>query len=405
MPKLAVNGGSPVRNEPFPEWPQWTDHERKNLLEVLESGKWFRFYGEKVAEFEKRFAKAHDAAYSLAVTSGTAALEVSMAALGVGPGDEVIVPCYTFVATATAVINAGATPVYADISLDDFNIDLESAGELISPRTKGMIVVHFGGCPCDMDAVMAFARERGLWVVEDAAHAHGGKWAGRGLGSIGDAAGFSFQNSKNITAGEGGMFLTSDESLMNRAFSYHSYGQRTGFPWYSHHMVSRNLRMTEWQGAILLAQLERLEEQTARRMENARKIDAAIAAIPGLATVGSADPRAGERAYHLYQFRYATGIPGVSRKRFLEALSAEGVPCSAGYPVPLYKQPFMEEVELPPGQGAYRELQLPNAEAACEEAIWLAQSLLLGTEKDTDDIIDAIEKVASNISELKSTAV
>lgn len=404
MPKLAVNGGSPVRKEPFPPWPQWTEAERKNVLEVLESGNWFRFVGEKVAEFEKRFGEYHGGKYTLAVSSGTAALEACMAALGVGPGDEVIVPCYTFVATATAVINTGGTPVYADVRLEDFNIDLNSVERLITPRTKGIIVVHFGGCPCDMDAVMAFAKERGLWVVEDAAHAHGGKWAGKGMGSIGDAAGFSFQNSKNITAGEGGIFMTNDESLMSRAFSYHSYGQRTGHPWYSHHMVSRNLRMTEWQGAILLAQLERLEEQTRVRLENARRLDAAIAAIPGLTVVGSPDPRAAERAYHLYQFRYAPGFPGVTREQFLKALNAEGVPCSAGYPVPLYKQPFMAEVRPPEGQGAYGDLYLPNAEVACREAIWLSQSLLLGTERDTQDIIDAIEKIAENAEELQSVA-
>jgi len=302
------------------------------------------------------------------------------------------------------VIHAGATPVYADIRLDDLNIDLKSVESLITPRTKGIIVVHFGGCPCDMDAVLALAEERGLWVVEDAAHAHGGKWAGKGLGSIGNAAGFSFQNSKNITAGEGGLFMTNDEALMNRAFSFHSYGQRTGYPWYSHHIVSRNLRMTEWQGAILLAQLERLEEQTKLRLANARRLDAAIAATPGLEVVGSSDPRAAERAYHLYQFRYASGFPGVTRAQFLKALSAEGVPCSAGYPVPLYKQPFMEEVKPPQGQGAYRDLNLPNAEAACRENIWLPHSLLLGTERDTQDIIDAIQKLAENVDELRSVA-
>ena len=399
MAKLAINGGIPVRKAPFPKWPQWTEAERRNLLEVLESGKWFRFYGDKVAEFEKRFAAYHGGKYALAVSSGTAALEAAMAALGAGPGDEVILPCYTFVATATAVINAGATPVFADISLRDFNIDLNSAASLVTPQTKGIIVVHFGGCPCDMDAVTAFAKERGLWVVEDAAHAHGGKWAGRGLGSLGDAGAFSFQNSKNITAGEGGLFMTNDEALMHRAYSYHSYGQRAGYPWYSHHIVSRNLRMTEWQGAILLAQLERLEEHTKLRLENARRLDEAIKAIPGLEVVGSDDPRAGERAYHLYQFRYAPGFEGVSRQRFIEALAAEGVPCSPGYPVPLYKQPFMEEVAPPPGK-PYKELDLPGGEAACKEAVWLAQSLLLGSERDTQDIIDAIEKIAANASEL-----
>jgi dTDP-4-amino-4,6-dideoxygalactose transaminase len=392
--QLAINGGKPVRVEPFPAWPQWDEREERNLLSVLRSGKWFRYEGNMVAEFERQFANCQGARYGLAVNSGTAALEASMAALGVGGDDEVIVPSYTFMATAAAVVTAGATPVFADIDLATLNIDLASAESLINPRTKAIIPVHFGGCPCDMDAVTALAKRHGIGVVEDAAHAHGGKWAGRGMGSIGDLGAFSFQNSKNITAGEGGMVLSNDEELISRAFSHHSYGQRPGAPWYSHYVVSRNLRMTEWQGAILLAQTERLQEQSTRRLHNARILDAAIGSLEGLTVVGSCDSRAAERAYHLYQFRYSPGWPGVSRERFVQALRAEGIPCSTGYPVPLYQQPFFEVVQPPAGQGPYAGLRLPNVERACKENLWLAQSVLLGDEKDMRDIADALAKVA-----------
>ncbi|MGI6541498.1 MAG: DegT/DnrJ/EryC1/StrS family aminotransferase [Limnochordia bacterium] len=401
MAKLALFGNAPVRKVPFPQWPQWTEQEERNILDVLRSGQWFRYLGDKVKQFEEKFAAYHDAMYGLAVTSGTAALEASLSALGVGPGDEVLVPSYTFVASATSIITNGATPVFVDIDLKTANIDLASAAAAITERTKAMMIVHFGGCPCDMDQVLQFAKSHNLKVIEDAAHAHGGKWDGKGLGSFGDIAGFSFQNSKNITAGEGGIVLTSSEELMNHVFSYHSYGQRRDYPWYSHHVVSRNLRMTEWQGAILLAQLERMPEQTELRLKNARKLDAALREMGVFTVMGSDDPRAAQRAYHLYQFRYAPGIAGVSRERFLEALRAEGIPCSAGYPVPLHKQPLFAGVKPPAGLQSYQDLELPNTATLCDENIWLVQSLLLGADADTQDIIDAIAKIVENADELR----
>jgi dTDP-4-amino-4,6-dideoxygalactose transaminase len=401
MAKLALFGNAPVRKAPFPSWPQWSEQEERNILEVLHSGQWFRYAGDKVRQFETAFSAYHDAKYGLAVNSGTAALEASLSALGLGPGDEVIVPSYTFVASATSIITNGATPVFVDVDLKTANIDLTSAAAAVTERTKAIMVVHFGGCPCDMDQVLHFAKTHNLKVIEDAAHAHGGKWNGKGLGSFGDIAGFSFQNSKNITAGEGGIVLTSSEEYMNHVFSYHSYGQRRDYPWYSHHVVSRNLRMTEWQGAILLAQLERMPEQTALRLKNAQKLDAALQETGVFTVLGSDDPRAQQRAYHLYQFRYAPGIDGVSRERFLEALRAEGVPCSVGYPVPLHKQPLFQGVKPPTGLQSYQDLELPNAAIMCEENIWLAQSILLGTDSDTQDIIDAIVKVIENADELR----
>lgn len=390
---LALHGGEAVRSKPFPGWPQFDDTEERRLLEVLHSGAWWRYAGDQVKRFEEEFARTHDSRFALAVCTGTLALEACFSTLKLEPGDEVLVPSYTFVATATAVVMNQATPVFVDISPETLNIDLDHAAECITPKTRAIAVVHFGGLPCDMDSVRTFAGKHNLRVVEDAAHAHGARWDGKGVGSHSDIAGFSFQASKNMTGGEGGMILTDDEDLLTRAVSRHSYGQRPGHPWYSHHIVSTNLRMTEWQGAILRSQLERLPEQTSRRLANARKIDATIRDLPGLSVIGSTDPRAAERAYHLYSFRFDPSGPA-SKEKFVEALTAEGIPCSGGYPVPLYRQPLFESIQPPAGMPSYSELRLPRVEQACSETVWILQNALLGDEDDTADIIRALEKVS-----------
>jgi len=401
---LALLGGEPVRSKPFPPWPTHDEREERLLLDTLHSGNWFRYKGNKVKQFEEAFAARHDAKYGLAMSSGTTSLEAIFCALGLEPGDEVLVPSYTFVATATSVIISGATPRFVDVCPQTLNIDLKHAEECVSPRTRAVVVVHFAGLPCNMDEVMAFAERHSLYVVEDAAHAHGARWNGKGVGSHGHMGAFSFQASKNMTAGEGGIVLTDDEQLLSRAFSRHTYGQRPGHPWYSHHVVSTNLRMTEWQGAILLAQLERLDEQMRIRRQNALLLDEAIANIPALTPVKSDDPRAADRAYHLYAFRYAPGVEGLSRERFVQALQAEGIPCSIGYPVPLYKQPLFQHVQHPPDLPSYNELELPQVTQLCNEVIWLTQNLLLGDAEDTRDIIRAIEKVLANADELLQKA-
>lgn len=397
---LALLGGEPVRSKPFPAWPMHDAREESLLLDTLRSGKWFRYTGNKVKQFEEAFTKRHDAKYGLAMSSGTTSLEASFCALDLQPGDEVLVPSYTFVATATSIVISGATPRFVDVCPETLNIDLQHAEECVSPRTRAIVVVHFAGLPCNMDEVKAFADRHNLYVVEDAAHAHGARWDGKGVGSHGHISAFSFQASKNMTSGEGGIVLTDDEHLLSRAFSRHTYGQRPGHPWYSHHVVSTNLRMTEWQGAILLAQFERLDEQNRIRRQNALLLDEAISAMPGLTPIKSDDPRAADRAYHLYAFRYAPGVEGLSRERFVEALQAEGVPCTIGYPIPLYKQPLFQHVKHPEDLPPYNELELPQVTRLCNEVVWLTQNLLLGDAEDTRDIIRAIEKVLTNADKL-----
>jgi len=400
--KLAIHGGEAVRTDPFPSWPQWDDREEKNLLQVLHSGRWFRYQGDMVARFEKRFAEVCGARYGLAVTSGTKALEACVSCLDLPPGSEIIVPSYTFVSTATCVVNNNYQVVFADIDLETLNVTIQTLEAVWSPRTSAIIPVHFAGCPCDMDAIMKWARERGLKVIEDACHAHGGFWDKRPLGSIGDVGAFSFQASKNMTAGEGGIVLANSKEYMAKLYAKHSYGQRPGHPWYDHHVVSSNLRMTEWAGAVLLGQLERLGEQSQIRLENAGILDDAVEGIDGLKVVGTNDARASRRAYHLYAFRYLETIEGVTREHIARALQAEGIPASVGYPIPLNKQPLFDSLRPAEQQGSsFAELDMPGAAAACRQVLWLPQNVLLGSAEDTRDIARAMEKVMGAVDELR----
>jgi len=211
MARLAINGGKPVTKKDFPFWPIFGEEERKILLGVFESGKWW--YGEKVKEFEEKFATFQDAKYGVTCTNGTVALEASLIACGVGAGDEVIVPPYTFVATATAVLKVNAIPVFADIDIETANIDLRDVKRKITPKTKAIIPVHFAGLPCDMDLLGDIAGRHNLRIIEDACHSWGSKWKEKGTGALGDCGAFSFQMSKNITSGEGGIVLTDNEEL------------------------------------------------------------------------------------------------------------------------------------------------------------------------------------------------
>ncbi len=385
MTKLAMHGGDPVRTKPWPRWPQWGEGEARRLQEVLESGEWGGF-NDLVGEFEAAFAKLHHAAHCIAAANGTLTLEASLRVLGVGPGDEVIVPPYTFIATANAVRLVGATPVFVDIEPDTYNLDITAVEAAISPRCKAVIPVHFAGLPVDMDALMPLAQKHGLYVVEDAAHAHGSTWHGTPMGTLGHIGSFSLQASKNLTAGEGGILLTNDDDLAGKLWSYVNQGRAPQGAWYEHSILGSNLRITGWQAAILLAQLERFEAQLQRRMENARRLHAILEEIDGLEPMRW-DPRAENHAHHLFMMRYdPESFNGLERDRFVAALKAEGIPCSTGYARPLYKQPPLDA-------RFSRITACPVSEQACREAIWLTQNILLAEPEEMDDIATAIVKV------------
>jgi dTDP-4-amino-4,6-dideoxygalactose transaminase len=340
MSRLALDGGEKTCTAPWPTWPVWDDAERQGLLGVLESGNWW--YGEKVREFEKRFAEFQGARFGVTATSGTTALEAALLALGIGAGDEVIVPPYTFMATASAVLRVNALPIFADILPRTLCIDPEDVKRKITSRTKAVIPVHLGGFVADMDRLLAISQERGIAIVEDACHSWGSQWKGKGTGALGRCGVFSFQASKNISSGEGGIILTDDESLAEDCRSFTNCGRRVGGAWYQHFVLGSNLRLTEFQAALLLAQLGRLEGHTLRRQANARILDEGLAGIPGIITLEQ-DPRMTRRSYHLYCFRLDLRRLGVPRERFLQALAAEGVPAWAGYDKPLYANPLFTQ--------------------------------------------------------------
>lgn len=407
--KPALLGGEPAHSGPWPTWPVHDEREREGVLAVLESGKWW--YGERVREFEAKFAAFQDARFGISCTNGTAALELALIGAGIGAGMEVIVPPYTFVATATAVLKANAVPVFADIELDTLNLDAGAAEAAVTDLTAAVMPVHFAGLPADMDRLGELARQRGLKVIEDSAHGWGSKWRGKGCGALGSAGGFSFQLSKNITAGEGGMVLTDDPDLADTIRSLSNVGRGKDKPWYEHYLPGGNYRMTEFQAAILLAQLGRLPEQTARRMRNAALLNAGLAGIEGLHTLRE-DPRANPRSYHLYGFRVVAEEFGLSRERFIAAMRAEGVPCSPGYPHPLYRNPLFQRRGTGPAfcpvscpyygrEMDYTRVNCPNAERACREVVWLSQSMLLAGEDDMAAIAAAARKVRHHAAALR----
>lgn len=410
MAKLALNGGPKVReNKSFPSWPVHNEREKKAVNDVLDSGNWW--FGEKVAEFERKYADYHDAKFGITVTSGTVALRMALLGCGIGAGDEVIVPPYTFMATASAVLESNAIPIFADVELDTFNIDPRAIEAAITPRTRAIIPVHFGGLPSDMDAINAIADKHNLIVIEDAAHAWGTEWKGTKVGALRDMGCFSFQMSKNMTAGEGGIMITNKEDLADQARSFSNCGRRKGGEWYAHYLMGGNYRMTEIQAAILLCQLERLDEHVTIRERNGQFLDAALGDIPGIHVLRR-DDRVNRRSWHLYCARYDEQELGVPRQKFLEAVRAEGVPFGPGYPIPLYKHQLFTNQGEGPGfcpvscpyytnPVDYTKVTCPSTEEVCNTALWLTQSILLGTEEDMQDIVEGVRKVVTNIDELK----
>lgn len=401
MPKLAIKGGKPVRKKPFPAWPIFSKKEERALLNVLRSRKW-GIGGKKNEEFALKFAKYHNANFGVTCSSGTTGLIIALKAIGINPGDEIIVPPYTFIATATAVLTVGAVPVFVDIDQKTYNINPELIEENITDKTKAIIPVHIGGGPAHMDKIMKIAKEHNLFVIEDAAQAHGAEWKGQKVGAIGHLGVFSFQSSKNITAGEGGIIITNNEELANKCWSYMNVGRIKGGEWYEHHVLGWNYRMTEFQASLLIAQFSRIEKLIKKRETNAKYLAKRLREIDGIEHIG-AYPEVTRHAYHLFLMRYNKSYFNyLPREKFIKAINAEGNPISPGYATgPLYRLKAMIEYKLPWLNIDYSKLFLPISEKACREGgMWLPQNVLLGKKEDMDDIIEAIQKIKENLDEI-----
>ena len=398
----AALGGTPVRAKPFPAWPVADRLEEEALLGVIRSGKWYR--GQHVGAFETKYAALTGTKGCLATANGTSALITSLAALGIGPGDEVIVPPYTFVATVNAVLLMHALPVFVDSDIETFQIDARKIEAAITDRTRAILPVHLGGAVADLDAILDIARKRDVPVLEDTCQSHLAEWRGRKAGSYGRAGCFSFQASKNLNSGEGGAIVSNDEAFIEACYRFHnnSRGRRNTGSDFSYRHTGANLRLTEFQAALLMAQMTRLESQSRTREENAAYLTKLLQQIPGITPARIYDGCT-RNAYHLYMFRYdAAQFSGLPRAAFLKALAAEGVPASGGYS-PLNKEPFLEDALSTRGYkaiypkarlDAWREAnRLPQNDRLCSEAVWLTQTMLLGPRKDMDDIAGAVRKV------------
>jgi dTDP-4-amino-4,6-dideoxygalactose transaminase len=396
MSKLAILGGKPVRKRPFPSWPIYTSEEEAQLKEVLHESKLGRKVG-KIVEFEQEFCQYHKVKYAVACTNCSQALEIILKVACIGEGDEVIIPSYTFIATAGAVVRCGASCVFIDINSEDYLLDIDLIERLITPRTRAIIPVYFGGNIPDMDRINKIAKKYNLVVIEDAAQAHGGKWNGRFVGNFGKAAGFSFQYSKNMTANEGGIILSNDRRFIERCWQYIWHGRRKKGLWYEHFQISSNFRLTEFQAAILIAQLGRLKKQNEIRHQNGLYLDRKLSKIEGIYPL-FCHPFLEIHPRHIYIIRFKLDLfRGITKDNIIKALNAEGIPVSAGYGFPLYKNPAFQRMRL----RNFKKINNPKAEKACKESVWLMHHNLLGTKKDMDDIVSALEKITENRQSLK----
>lgn len=405
----ALLGGAPVRSTPFPSWPVVGEAEERQLLGALHSRKWNRMEGGVVARFEREWGGRLGADHVLATSSGTSALACAVNALEIGPGDEVIVPPYTFVATVNAILMQHALPVFVDTDRETMQIDARKIEAAITPRTRAILPVHLGGSVADMDAILAIAGRKRLPVIEDACQSHLAEWRGKKVGTLGDLGCFSLQASKNLNSGEGGVVVAREQRLIDICRSFHNQGRGQADTSFAYVRNGDNRRLTEFQGAILLAQLSRLDEQVRRREENAAYLTTLLRQIPGI-TPARMYEGVTRNAYHLYMFRYDPApFKGLSRARFLQALKAEGIPCGGGYS-PLYREPFLENtlnsraykfIYTARQLDAYRQrLNCPENDRLCSEAVWFTQTMFLGERQDMEQIAAAVEKLHRQAGDL-----
>ena len=410
MVKLAINGGPSEASElveKVPRWPIFDEEDKEAVIEALESRHWCRLYPNSKADlFEKAFAEYHDAKYGIAVSNGTVSLELSLKTAGVGLGDEVLVPAVTFIATASAVTEVGAIPIFVDIDPETATMSPEALEKAITEKTKAVIVVHYGGYPANFDEILPKVKKNNLFLIEDAAHAHGTEWKGRKIGAIGDMGSFSFQESKSLTAGEGGIVLTDHDELAEKARLIHNIGRVLGRPGYEHYILSSNYRLSEIQAALLLSGLRRLPEQVDTKHENGEYLASELKKIGGVEPL-KRDPRVTKRGYYFFVIRYdPKEFDGLPRDKFLEALRAEGIPAGKGYGMPLYKQPAFQKERLkgiiPKGVQVpdYENIYLPAAEEFTAREITLPHQLLLADKEALDLIIRSIEKIKENVDEI-----
>lgn len=408
----ALLGGTPACPVKFPSWPYFDQKEEAALAEVLRSGHWWRGSGKKVAEFEAAWAKMTGAKGCVTTVNGTNALYTALNVAGVNAGDEVLVTPFTFIATINVILRQHALPVFVDTDPETFLLDPKKMEGLVNERTKAVIPVHIGGSSVDMDGVMQFAQRHKLAVIEDACQAWLTQWRGRNVGLWGHAGCFSFQASKNLNSGEGGAIISNNEEFLDRCSAFHNQGRslRASANEFRYQMSGSNFRLTEFQAAILLVQLSRLEEQTQRRIENATYLSSLLKEIPGIRPAKMYEGCT-RNSYHLFLMHYdRTQFANLPRARFLKAMAAEGVPFRSGYSshsnIAFLRNLTQDRVyralfparRLQEWEG--QSFNLPLNERVCQEHVWFSQNVLLANRSVMDRIAEAVRKVQKHAGEL-----
>jgi len=410
MSELAIRGGKPLRTEPYPEWPVFDERDIQAVTDVIKSGRWggYPYPGPRTQAFLRKFEEMQGGGYGVAVVNGTVTMEVALRAADIGWGDEVIVPAYTFQATAAAPMAAGAIPVIVDIDRENYCIDPKAVEAAITPKTRAIIPVHLAAQMADMDAIMALAEKHNLIVIEDCAHAHGAKWRGRGAGTIGHFGSFSLQSSKTLTSGEGGVLLCRTQELATRASSIIDCG-RPHDAAEQEYTMGANYRMSELHCALALVGLERFPAQAAEREAMAAYMDESLSEVEGVRLL-KRDPRHTTRSFYSYAFAIDPATFGTTHDVLCQALEAEGIPCSQGYnAMTHYKlfQPKLSRLAVPnafPERFDFEKMYFKEAENACQgEAVWLDENIFRAGQQGVDDTVNAIKKVQANLAELLKT--
>lgn len=411
MPELAILGGPKTRDEAYPDWPVFDERDIAAVIEVVKSGRWggYPYPGPQTAEFARRFAELQGGEFAVPMSNGTVTMEVALRAVNIGWGDEVIVPAYTFQATATAPLAAGAIPVIVDIDPETYCIDPHAVENALTPRTKAVIPVHLGAEMADMDAIMEIARQHDLIVIEDCAHAHGAKWRGQGAGTIGHFGSFSLQSSKTLTSGEGGVLLCRTKDLAEKAASIIDCGRPKDAA-ESNYSMGSNYRMTELQAALVNVGIARFPEQARQREQMADYADEALSEVSGVRLL-KRDPRHTMRSFYRYIFAIDPEVFCVDHRLVCAALNAEGIPCWEGYAAMHHYdlfQPGLSRLAVPsafPEHFDFSKMTFPQAERACEhEAVWLDESVFRAGRKGIDDAVAAIRKIQESGSKLAAAA-
>jgi len=418
MANLAIKGGSKIRSNPFPKHPIIGDEEKNQVMDVLNSGNISTFIaspgenflgGKKIKEFEEKFSQKIGTKYGVAFNSASSALHAAVVSVGVNPGEEVIVPPTTFTSTATSSLMHNAIPVFCDVTADTYCLDPTKIEQVISPLSKAIIPVHLFGHPCDMDAILEISKKHGLKVIEDCAQSIAAEYKNKKVGTMGDCSIFSFQESKAIMTGEGGMLLTDDEEIADLARMVRNHGevvlpsmkQRS----YKTEFLGWGYRMTELEAALGIAQVEKLDSLNDQRIKLGQYLSDEINKIDGLKHVKHEHVK---HVYWMFGFTFDENVIGLSRNLFCEALREEGIPCFAGYVEPLNLNPIYTEKRA----FAFKHYD-GNAKyghGVCPVAEDLHKSKLINTIvcrppatlDDMKDIVDAIHKILDNKEELLS---